>query len=186
MTALVLVAYATRYGSTEEVANAIAAALREHGLNVEVRPAREVRSLNSYDVVVLGAALYLGRWHRDAREFLVRHRMALSKLPVAVFALGIYNRNFNPFLSAAEDEQRGSRVQFSRELAKASWLAPTSIAVFSGKIDPAKLHFPFHRTWMRAFRVPVRDARDWTAIHAWADNLPAALHLEVPKANEIA
>jgi len=74
----VLVAYATRYGSTQEVAEAIGETLREQGLGVEVRPAREVRTLEGYDAVVLGAALYMYRWHKDARRFLSRQRKALA------------------------------------------------------------------------------------------------------------
>ncbi len=74
MTAFVLVTYTTRYGSTQEVAEAIASTLREHGLKVEVQPAPEVRTLEGYGAVVLGAALYAGQWHRDARSFLKRHR----------------------------------------------------------------------------------------------------------------
>jgi len=81
MTAFVLVTYTTRYGSTQEVAEAIASTLREHGLKVEVQPAPEVRTLEGYGAVVLGAALYAGQWHRDARSFLKRHRTALSERP---------------------------------------------------------------------------------------------------------
>lgn len=80
MATTVLVAYATKYCSTQEVAEAIATTLHEHGLEVEVRPAREVRSLQGYDLVVLGAALYIGRWHADARHFLKRHHTVLSSL----------------------------------------------------------------------------------------------------------
>src|SRR5579872_3686873 len=70
----VLVAYATKNGSTQEVASAIAASLREHGAQVALLPARAVREpVAGYDLVVLGAPLYSGRWHRDARGFLRRH-----------------------------------------------------------------------------------------------------------------
>jgi menaquinone-dependent protoporphyrinogen oxidase len=158
MSASVLVAYATRYGSTQEVAEAIAATLREHTLEVEVQPASEVRALDRYSAVVLGAALYSGRWHGDAIKFLKRHRTALSERTVAIFALGPR--------SAAEEERRGSREQLDRGLAKASWLAPVAIEVFGGVIDPAKLRFPFNR-------MPASDARDWTAIRAWASDLAA-------------
>src|SRR6266496_2234102 len=79
MTALILVAYATKHGSTQEVAEAIAATLREHALEVEVQPASEVRALDRYGAVLLGAPLYSGRWHGDANRFLKRHRTALGE-----------------------------------------------------------------------------------------------------------
>jgi menaquinone-dependent protoporphyrinogen oxidase len=158
MTAFILVAYATKHGSTLEVAEAIAATLREHALEVEVQPASEVRTLDRYSAVVLGAPLYTGRWHKDASRFLKRYRTALVERPVAIFALGPR--------SVALEERRGSREQLDHALAKASWLAPVAIEVFGGVIDPTKLHFPFNR-------MPASDARDWTAIRTWASNLVA-------------
>ena len=66
----VLVAYATRYGSTQEVADKIAATLRQSGLTVEVQPAKQVRTLDGYRAVVLGAPLYMSDWLKEARNFL--------------------------------------------------------------------------------------------------------------------
>ena len=84
----VLVVYATRYGSTQEVAERVAETLRENGLQVDVKPARQVRALEGYRAVVLGAPLYIGRWLKDAHRFLARHQEGLAQRPVAVFALG--------------------------------------------------------------------------------------------------
>ncbi len=171
MAAFILVAYATKHGSTQEVAEAIAATLREHALEVEVQPASEVRALDSYGAVVLGAPLYNGHWHKEASHFLKRHRTALSQRPVAIFALGPR--------SAAEEERRSSRKQLDRALAKASWLAPVAIEVFGGVIDPTKLHFPFNR-------MPASDARDWAAIRAWASNLATQFQPAQAEARELA
>ena len=88
MSASVLVAYATRYGSTQEVAESVAATLRECGLEVDIGPMRDVRTLDQYRSVVLGAPLYMMHWHKDALHFLARHREALTARPVAIFALG--------------------------------------------------------------------------------------------------
>jgi menaquinone-dependent protoporphyrinogen oxidase len=87
MSASVLVGYATRYGSTQKVAEAGAATLREQGLEVDIQSMRKVRTLAGYSVVVLGAPLYMLRWHKDALHFLSRHREALTERPVAIFAL---------------------------------------------------------------------------------------------------
>jgi menaquinone-dependent protoporphyrinogen oxidase len=160
MSTSILVAYATRYGSTQEVAEAIAATLRERGLEVDLQPARKVRSLEGYDAVVLGAPLQMFHWHRDARHFLAHHRAALTARPVAIFALGP--------LHADEKEFQGSREQLDKELTKFPWLTPGSIEIFGGKIDPAKLHFPFNH-------MPACDVRDWTAIRAWASDLAMKL-----------
>jgi menaquinone-dependent protoporphyrinogen oxidase len=160
MARTVLIAYASKHGSTREVAEAIAETLREHGLDVEERPASEVKALDGYGTVVLGAAIYIGHLHQDARRFLTRHRQALTRLPFAVFAMG-------PRTLADEDVAE-SRGQLDRDLAKRPELEPFSVAVFGGVVDPAKLRFPLNR-------MPASDARDWYAIRGWAEEVAAAL-----------
>jgi menaquinone-dependent protoporphyrinogen oxidase len=153
----ILVAYATKMESTHEVADAVAARLHERGEEVDVRPAVEVGMLRPYGGVVLGGGLYAGRWHRHARSFLAKHREELSRLPVAVYAMG-------PLTLEPADVQ-GAREQLDRALAKQPWLQPLSVAIFGGVVDPAKLRFPLNRC-MRA-----SDARDWDAIRSWADEI---------------
>src|SRR5438876_8817975 len=135
MSASVLVAYATRYGSTQEVAEAVAATLRERGLEVDIQPMREVRTLERYRAIVLGAPLYLFHWHKDALHFLARYREALTQRPVAIFALGPFH--------AEEKEFQEVRRQLDQELAKFPWLIPQAIAIFGAKFDPEKLRFPY-------------------------------------------
>src|SRR5512141_346857 len=65
----ILLAYASRFGSTQEVAESIAAALREGGLAVDLQPMQEVKALDRYDAVVLGAAIYNAKWHAEAHRF---------------------------------------------------------------------------------------------------------------------
>ncbi|MFZ2071502.1 MAG: flavodoxin domain-containing protein [Halobacteriota archaeon] len=166
MSTSVLVAYATRYGSTQEVAEAVAATLRERGLEVDIQPMRKVRTLEGYRAVVLGAPLFMFHWHKDARRFLSRHREALMERPVAIFALGPFHDE--------EKEWQGSREQLEGELAKFPWLTPVALEIFGGKFDPAKLRFPW--SFLPALKnMPASDIRDWTAIRAWADNLAAKL-----------
>jgi menaquinone-dependent protoporphyrinogen oxidase len=165
----ILVAYATRYGSTQEVAETVAETLRESGLEVDLEPMRQVRTLEGYRAVVLGAPLYIGRWHKDARRFLSLHQKALTQRPVAIFTLGPTQPD--------EKEWEGVHAQLDQELAKYPWLTPVALELFGGKYDPAKLRFldkllaslpasPLHQ-------MPASDVRDWTAIRAWANNLAA-------------
>ena len=162
----ILVAYATRYGSTQEVAEAVAETLRDNGLEVEVQPMREVRTLEGYGAVVVGAALYMYRWHKDARRFLSRHRKALVELPVAIFALGPVKDPYD------EEEWRNSRDQLDKELAKHTWLKPVDVEILGGRFDPELLRFPLN---LFAGSDPASDIRDWTAIRAWAGDLAAKL-----------
>ncbi|WP_371667262.1 flavodoxin domain-containing protein [Streptomyces sp. NBC_00289] len=88
MTDTVLVAYGTTNGSTAEIAEAVADVLRKDGLTVESRPAQSVTNVARYDAVVVGGGLYGGRWHKDARRFVRRHRAVLAERPVWLFSSG--------------------------------------------------------------------------------------------------
>ncbi len=153
MDAPILVAYATKHGSTQAVAATIAARLRDAGLQVELERADRVRDIERFRGLVLGGSLYTGRWHRDAAELLRRNRDALTRIPVAVFALG--PRTLDPLDLAS------SRKQLERALEKIPELEPHTIGIFGGVIDPASMRFPFNR-------LPASDARDWDAIDAFA------------------
>jgi menaquinone-dependent protoporphyrinogen oxidase len=168
MSASVLVGYATKYGSTTEVAEAVAAALREAGLEVDCQPMRQVRSLDGYGAVVLGAPLYMFHLHKDARRFLSRHQKALAgSPPVAIFAGG-------PFGSGDGNEWQEVRKQLDQELAKFPWLRPVATEVIGGRFDPTALRFPWNL--IPALRqMPPSDLRDWDAIRHWASTLAAQL-----------
>ncbi len=166
MSGSVLVGYATRYGSTEQVAEAVAATLRASGLAVDLQPMRQVRTLAGYHAVVVGAPLYMFRWHKDALRFLSQHREALMQRPVAIFALGPTHDPYD------EKEWQDSRAQLDKELGKFPWLSPVALKMFGGKYDPAKLTFPIN---LLAGKVPASDIRDWDAIRAWAADLKPIL-----------
>jgi len=166
----VLVAYATRYGSTGEVADAVGARLRERGLDADVKSAKKVRSLDGYDAVVFGAPFYLGSMLKEGRKFLEKQRAALQDRPMAIFALGP--------TSAADDLTQASK-QLDKALEKMPWLEPVAAEMFVGKYDPAKLRFadklvaappasPLHG-------LEAHDDRDWGAIGEWAANVAATI-----------
>ncbi|HEX7589259.1 MAG TPA: flavodoxin domain-containing protein [Anaerolineae bacterium] len=162
MSASVLVAYTSRSGSTQEVAESIAATLRERELAVTVLPLRDVRTIDAYSAVVIGAPLYMYHWHKDALGFLKRYRQALADRPYAIFALG-------PAFKGDEEEWTGARAMFDKELAPFDWLKPVARELFGGKFDPKTTTFI-----MRLFvqSIPAMDLRDWDAIRAWASSLP--------------
>ena len=158
----ILLAYATRYGSTQEVAEASAAELRKVGLKVDIQPMQEVRTLDTYDAVVLGAAIYNAKWHPDAHQFLSQHQETLRQRLVVIFALGP--------LSNSDTAMRNSRRQLDKELAKYPWLKPVAVEIFAGKYDPSKPGLGFFERLL-----PASDHRDWDAIRAWTATLPAQL-----------
>jgi len=158
----ILLVYASRFGSTQEVAETIAAALRETGLEVDLQPVQEVKSLDRYAAVVMGAAIYNAKWNAGAHQFVMQHQDALTQLPVAIFTLGP--------LSASEAAKRNSRRQLDGELAKYPWLRPVAVEIFAGKYDPSKPGMGFFDRF-----VPARDVRNWNTIRAWAKALSVQL-----------
>jgi menaquinone-dependent protoporphyrinogen oxidase len=167
MVAPILVTYATRYGSTREVAELIASVLRERGIESEVVPMPDVQSLEHYQSVVMGAPLYIGRWHKDAQRFLALHREALMKREVAIFTLG-------PTQDEVEDWE-DVRTQLEKQMASVPWLNPVSSQLFGGKYDPETLRFPDTLLALLPASplhdMPASDVRDWSAIRAWSEEL---------------
>jgi menaquinone-dependent protoporphyrinogen oxidase len=166
MPSSVLVGYATQYGSTQDVAEAIAETLRESGLEVDLQPVGGIRDLAAYSAVVLGAPLMKSRFHKDALGFLKKQCQALTERPVAVFALGPVHEPHD------EEEWRSSRAQLDKQMGEFPWLTPVAVELFGGKFDPATLSFPLNKL---AGREPATDIRDWEAIRARAKDLKAIL-----------
>jgi menaquinone-dependent protoporphyrinogen oxidase len=150
-----LVVYASKRGSTEEVARAIGAILRDKDHDVDIRDAAGATDVEPYDALVLGGSLYMGRWHADARTFLRHYRHELEGRPLAVFALGP--------LALEEKQVAGSRNELDKALARLD-VHPQLVTVFGGVVDPEKLRFPFNR-------MPQTDARVWPDIEAWASEV---------------
>jgi menaquinone-dependent protoporphyrinogen oxidase len=170
----VLVTFASRHGSTATTAKAIAETLRSCGVAVELLPVKDVTTLSRYDAVVLGAALYMGRLHKDARGFLAAQRDQLAKMPVALFVPGPVEKR--------EKDFDGARKQLVKELARFQWLEPIACEVVGGTFDPTKMGFPFNLIpAMR--RMPPSDARDWMMIEQWARKVAATLQA-APNAGE--
>ena len=158
----VLLAYETKHGSTLHTAGEMAEQIRRASQRAEVRRSREVKDLEGYDAVILGAPLYYGRWNGDAAKFVKRHHEALATVPFRVFALG-------PTTAERDDEsyaKEGARLRSALE--KAECPPNAQVELFGGVIDPSKLHFPFSR-------MEAGDWRPWPLIESWVASLIAEL-----------
>jgi len=159
----VLVAYATRYGSTREVAEAIAAALREEGAAVDLMRADEVTDTAPYTMVVIGSPVYAGKWLDDALTMVTRHQEALSRVRVALFAVGI--------LIAEDTPENRQKLKAALDPV-VQVVTPVSIGLFAGKLDAKALSFPL-RMMLKVMKTPEGDYRDMDAIRRWAKGLPS-------------
>jgi menaquinone-dependent protoporphyrinogen oxidase len=172
----VLVAYASRHGATQGIAERIADRLRAAGLAAEARRVSDVRDVSGYDAFVIGSAAYMFHWLKEAREFVNRHRAVLAARPVWLFSSGpvgtdTMDKEGRDVLVVNEpkefDELRGM-------------LHPQGVRVFFGAWDPtARPAGLMERLVLRMPAVrealPTGDFRDWPAIEAWADSIAAEL-----------
>jgi menaquinone-dependent protoporphyrinogen oxidase len=164
MTASVLIAYATRSGSTAEIAQAIGAALHEAGLDSEILPVSRVESLAGRSTVILGAPLYMGRFPKRFYTFLVENRAALAATRCWCFVVGP-TRN-------EPDDFEGARKQAHKQLHRYGWFHPVDVHIFGGRWQMQLLPFPFslalHLPGNPLAKIPASDIRDWSAIHDWS------------------
>jgi menaquinone-dependent protoporphyrinogen oxidase len=167
MQSSVLISYATRSGSTAEVAEAIAAALHEAGVPAEVVPVSQVNSLAGREAVILGAPLYIGRFPGEFHDFLRRHHNALKTMHPWFFVVGPTRRETKDF--------EGAQTQSEKQLARYPWLQLAELHVFGGRWSTTNLPFPFGL--MRRIpgnplgKIPAEDIRDWAAIREWATGI---------------
>lgn len=201
----ILVAYATMAGSTVEVARVVGEEIARGGLQVDVLPVGEVKSLEAYDGVVLGGPMIMG-WHRAALGFLKKHRGAFQRIPLAVFVMcmsltqtgetsvggaPVYVDEKLPKSPGQEGrlnfrERYARLANYVRPILNATRpVTPANIGVFGGRLEYGRLKWWAVLFVMLIIQAPAGDRRNWTAIRSWAAGLPAALQLGVPRANEL-
>ena len=166
----VLVAYASKYGATAEIAEKIGQVLNQAGLATDVLPANRAGDLSVYAAVVLGSAVYMGQWRKEAVKFLTNHEQELAKHQVWLFSSG----------PAGEGDpvelMNGWRFPTAQQ-AIADRIQPRDIAVFHGSVDLTKLNF-IEKWLLNNVHSPIGDYRDWQAITAWAEAIAAELKAE--------
>lgn len=162
----VLVAYASKRGATAEIADAIAEALRDSGIAVDCVPAGDVKTLEPYDAVVLGSAVYIKRWRGDAKHFVRKHREQLARMPFWVFSSGP--------VGPPDQEAAPGWTEPPRIIEKVERLGVREHVVFGGRL-PTEPHGPAQHGMVQNTPPEYRDRRDWGEIRAWAMGIAAEL-----------
>lgn len=160
----ILVSAASRHGSTAEVATRITATLRGRLAGdtvVEVRAAADVDDTTSYDAIVLGSAIYMGRWLEDARKVATQIAGHPAR-SVWLFSSGPIG---DPAKPAEEPAEIGDLVKTTHA---------RDHRLFAGRLDRHRLGFA-EKAMVTALRVPDGDFRDWDAIDTWATQITAEL-----------
>lgn len=162
-----LIAYASKYGATAEIAQKISEEMRASGLEVDIFPADKVKDVTPYQSVILGVALYMGQWRKEAVQFLKAHQGSLSRQAVWVFTSG-------PTGEGDPVEQMQGRLMPENLKAVMDVIGPEEITVFGGKVDDAKMN-GFEKWIMKRVKAPSGDFRDWQAISNWTTKVSTSL-----------
>lgn len=159
-----LVAYGTKFGATGQIAEAIGAVLVRSGFDVDVRRARHVRGVENYDIVVLGSAVYMGRWLREARRLL--RRRELVEREVWLFSSG-------PVGEQPQDEESRKWTRPERITRRGEQIGAHEHAVFGGAVSETGGGF-LRRKMAKSIDPGSRDLRDWGEIADWAGKIADA------------
>ena len=162
----ILVAYASRAGSTAEVAETVGQVLRAGGAEVDVRPVGHVKILDGYDAVVLGTAIWAFKPLPEAQRFAAEQQTALANRPVAYFALCEILRNDTP----ANRERARRFLDPLRQIKE-----PVSFAIFAGKRDLSRVNLVLRWLLTKVLKIEHGDWRNWEQIRAWATALSPRL-----------
>jgi menaquinone-dependent protoporphyrinogen oxidase len=151
-----LVAYASKMGATREIAEVVGTELLAADHRVSVESAENVRDIRGYDEVVLGSAVYMGRWRGEAVRFLQRHAAALKGKKVWLFHSG-----------PCGHEHAGELVNAPRNVARlAESIGAAPPMTFGGRLEPQTAKGFLAR---RMATGPMAgDYRDWDSIRRWA------------------
>jgi len=164
----ILVTYGSKYGATKEIAQKIGEVLRQAGLQTDVLPLDSIRDLNQYEAVILGSAIYVGKWHKEAVEFLQSNEKILADRLVWLFSSGptgegdpvelVEGKRLPPALQPVVDRIRARDT-----------------AVFHGYINLDKINFIEKWAVKSLVKKPFGDFRNWEAINSWATSIASTL-----------
>lgn len=162
----VLIVTASKHGATADIGRAIADVMSGEGIEALVSEPDRVATLEGVDAVVLGSAVYAGRWMKTMKELVDSDGDELARRPVWLFSSGPIGEppkpEEDPVDVAPIVEKIGAREHH----------------IFSGKLDRKVLKFG-ERAIVNAFKVPDGDFRDWDEIRNWAKGIAEALRVRV-------
>ncbi len=169
----VLIAVASKHGSTYEIARAISEELQAANLAVDILDLAKgvIAALRNYDAVILGSGIYAGNWLPEAKKFAQKHHEELSSLPVWLFSSGPLGSD-NP---QPHDDPEKLALSMGQVKIREHHL-------FLGKLDAAELGLG-ERLMVKMVHAPEGDFRDWEEVSNWGREIARQLHSEVAAVN---
>jgi menaquinone-dependent protoporphyrinogen oxidase len=158
----ILVAYASRYGSTAEIAQALGRDLQSRGYKPEVLPVAKVSQLGGYRAILLGSAVRAGDWLGEATGFVRQHQREIRDLPNAFFTVHMMN-------TGDDEKSRSGRLRYLNRVRE--MVRPDSEVFFAGRMDLNRLSFGERLLCRVVGGASSKDLRNWPAIHAWGSKV---------------
>lgn len=160
----VLITYASKYGATAQIAEKIGETLSKNNIEVSIIPVTKVKSLSAFSAIILGSAIYAGRWQKDAVDFLNIHEPVLCSRPFWIFSSGPIGKGDPQKLTKDNNPPPYVKGIIDR-------IKPRDVTVFHGNIDFKKLNFFEKFIVKRIVKEPLGDFRDWKMITLWAETI---------------
>lgn len=166
----VLIAYSSKHGATEEIAEKIGAILKDAGVDNIVEPVGNIPSIEGYRAVIIGSGVYIGSWRKEARKFLIKHTKELASMPLWVFSSGPTGEG---------DTQKLTKGWlYPKNLEKVmNKLNPVGIVLFHGALDKDKMG-TFEKWLISNVDAPIGDFREWDEITLWAKSIAEKLKIK--------
>lgn len=163
----VLIGYASRFGSTRDIAKRIGEAVRADGIDVDVRSVDQISGIDGYDAVVFGSGVYDGSWTAQATELMRRHAATLARKPVWLFSVGSFGDQ-HPIVGGFIKKEPREIGEFEEAI------HPRGYRVFAGVVNLE--HWPaWGRLLFEALGGHTGDNRRWPDIDVWAKNIAQEL-----------
>lgn len=159
----ILVAVASRHGSTREIGDAAAEVLRDSGFGVDVADPDDVESIDPYQAVLLGSSVYVGRWAASARALVDRCASGLTRRPVWLFSSGPVGTPLAPESDPEEIAGILARIRARGH------------RTFPGRLDTGCLGLA-ERAAVALLQAEQGDFRAWSDVSDWANSIAAQLH----------
>ena len=159
----ILIAAASKHGSTDEIAQVIADELDTLGMNAQLRDFDDIGDIAEFDAVLLGSAVYYGNWMKEAKKFAERNSEELKKKAVWLFSSGPVSD---------KEPQEKDQPRHIEEIVEMT--GARGHTIFVGKLDLDDINF-LEKMIIKGVKAPYGDFRNWHAIREWADEIAKAL-----------
>lgn len=163
----ILITYASKHGSTAEIAEKIYKILKEENLICDFQAVETVKDISPYHTIILGSAVYIGQWRKSTVKFLKKNEALLANKNIWLFSTGPTGEGDPIELLKGWKYPDALKDTIDK-------INPEEITVFHGVLDETKLN-TFEKMTIKMVKAPMGDFRDWDEVNKWAKKIVSQL-----------